>query len=350
MACVGLIIAQKSEGTAKRRSKVTIASNVIRELLENGVHFGHQTNKWNPKMKKYIFGAKSGIYIINLEKTEEALMKAAEFLAELTASGKTVLFAGTKKQAKKIIREEAQRCGMFFIDERWLGGCLTNFQTVRRSVDKLDQIQEMKEGDVYTTLAKKEKARIDRVEHKLLKNLEGIREMKKLPDCIVVVDAEAEEIAVKEGRKIGIPVIALIDTNCDPDMIDYPIPGNDDSIRSIQYVIRTLADAAEKGRKQFSGEAAVKPAGKEEEKGLEEVPAEPAVDEAASVKEGSKDEAKEEEPSGSEAEAEETKVFEPAPVVVVEKVKDDKEEKEKPEEDIPSDIGEVAEGDIELDS
>lgn len=231
----------------------TIGSQMIRDLLENGVHFGHQTNKWNPKMSKYIFGAKSGIYIIDLKKTEEALKEAAQFLHDLAAAGKIVLFAGTKKQAKQIIREEAQRCGMFYVDERWLGGCLTNFATIRKSIDKLDQLQAMKESDIYDSLAKKEKAKMDRQEYKLLKNLGGIREMGGLPDALVIVDAEAEDIAIKEAKKIGIPVVALLDTNCDPDLVDYPIPGNDDAIRSIRYILSTLADAVGKGRNEFDG-------------------------------------------------------------------------------------------------
>jgi small subunit ribosomal protein S2 len=239
---------------------------VIRELLENGVHFGHQTNKWNPKMEPYIFGEKGGIYIIDLKKTEEALAKAIEFLYGLTASGKTALFVGTKKQAKQIIREEAQRCGMFFVDERWLGGCLTNFSTIRKSVERLNQLQERKKSDIYASLAKKEKARIDREEYKLLKNLEGIREMKELPHCLIVIDAEAEGIAIREGYKMGIPVVALVDTNCDPAMIRYTIPGNDDAIRSIKYIVSKLADAAEKGHNEFMGKKTVKEKPKVEEK------------------------------------------------------------------------------------
>jgi len=229
---------------------MAIGSTVIKELLENGVHFGHQTNKWNPKMKKYIFGEKSGIYIIDLIKTEKELSKAEEFLTNLAAAGKTVLFVGTKKQAKKIIKEEAQRCEMFYIDERWLGGCLTNFATIKKSVEKLNKIQDMKETDDYASLAKKEKAHLDRVENKLIKNLEGIREMKTVPDCIIIVDAESELIAIKEGRKIGIPVIGLLDTNCDPTIVDFPIPGNDDAIRSIRYIVSKLADAIAKGSKK----------------------------------------------------------------------------------------------------
>ena len=298
-------------------------SAVIRELLENGVHFGHQTNKWNPKMEKYIFGEKSGIYIIDLKKTEEALSTASEFLQELASTGKTVLFAGTKKQAKQIIREEAQRCGMFFIDERWLGGCLTNFATIQKSVEKLNQLQEMKQGEVYDSLAKKEKARIDREEYKLLKNLEGIREMKGLPDCLIVVDCEAEEIAIKEARKIKIPVIALIDTNCDPNMVDYPIPGNDDAIRSIRYIISTLADAIEKGQGRTPKPR--KEAKPKEEQAKEEVPAKEAKVEEKEPKE--------------EAPEEEKEAEEESP----------KEEEGPAESAVDTDLGEDVEGDIKLD-
>jgi small subunit ribosomal protein S2 len=264
---------------------------MIRELLENGVHFGHQTNKWNPKMKRFIFGAKSGIYILDLKKTEEALNRAVDFVYKIAAEGKRALFVGTKKQAKQIVRDEAQRCDMFFVDERWLGGCLTNFNTIRKSVDKLDRLQEMKASEIYASLAKKEKAQLDREEMKLLKNLEGIRDMKTLPDCVIVVDAEAENIAVREARKIGIPIVALVDTNCDPDMIDYPIPGNDDAIRSISYIVTTLADAIAKGRSEFMGttigqkkEEDVKepvPAVEKEEKIVEE----PAAEEEEAVEE-----------------------------------------------------------------
>lgn len=232
---------------------MAVASELIRNLLENGAHFGHQTNKWNPKMAPYIFGEKSGIYIIDLRKTEEALIKAREFLKGISASGKNVLFVGTKKQAKKIIRSAAQRCGMYFVDERWLGGCLTNFSTIRRSVDKLNQIQEKKSSEIYESFAKKEKARIDRIENKLLKNLEGIRDMDKLPDCLFVVDSDAEDIAVREAKKIGIPVVAIIDTNCDPDPIDYLVPANDDAIRSIHFIVNEIADAIEEGRKMYDG-------------------------------------------------------------------------------------------------
>ena len=311
--CFGRLVEQGGKAVAT-------TSNIIRELLENGVHFGHQTNKWNPKMGKYIFGAKSGIYIIDLRKTEEALLAAVAFVEELASEGKIVLFAGTKKQAKMIIKDEAERCGMFYVDERWLGGCLTNFNTIRKSVDKLNSIQEMKKGEIYETLAKKEKARIDRVEHKLLKNLGGVRNMNKIPDCLVIVDAEAEGIAIAEARTLGIPVIALIDTNCDPTLVEYPIPGNDDAIRSISYIVGMIADAINKG------------------KGVENV-AKPEVEEP---QEEEKPEAEKQEAKKEEVEV----IEEEKPEVEKVGVKVEVEEEIKEEE---SSIGEIAEGDIELD-
>ncbi|MBD3380350.1 MAG: 30S ribosomal protein S2 [Candidatus Omnitrophica bacterium] len=289
---------------------MAIASKTIRELLENGVHFGHQTNKWNPKMKKYIFGAKNGIYIIDLQKTEKALNEALDFVAETASKGGSFLFVGTKKQAKNIIKGEAQKCEMFYVAERWLGGCLTNFNTIRRSVEKLDQLQEKKESEIYASLAKKEKAQMDREENKLLKNLGGIREMKELPRAVIVIDAEAEEIAVREARKLGIPVIALIDTNCDPDLIDYPIPGNDDAIRSIDYIVSTIAGTIKRERDAFMGVTEKKepsekekaaPEKKEEASGEEEK----AAEEAPGKEEGASPE--EEEPAKEEAEDEEDK-------------------------------------------
>lgn len=230
---------------------MAVDTKVIRELLENGVHFGHQTNKWNPKMKEYIFGEKSGIYIIDLKKTEEALTDAVNFLSGLAAAGKKILFVGTKKQAKSIISDEAQRCGMFYVNERWLGGTLTNFTTIRKSVQRLHHIEGMKKSDIYGSLAKKEKAHIEKEEQKLLKNLRGIKDMEQLPSAIIVVDEDLEKTAIKEAHKVKIPVVGLIDTNCDPDLVDYPIPGNDDAIRSIRYVISKLAEAVESGRNQF---------------------------------------------------------------------------------------------------
>ncbi len=230
---------------------MAVDTQIVRELLANGVHFGHQTNKWNPKMKEYIFGAKSGIYIIDLKKTEEALMNAMNFLGGVAASGKKILFVGTKKQAKQIIADEAQRCGMFYVNERWLGGTLTNFTTIRKSVERLRHLQGMQKSDIYDSLAKKEKAHIEKEEQKLLKNLRGIQDMAELPAVMIVVDEDLEKTAIREAKKINIPVVALLDTNCDPDLVDYPIPGNDDAIRAIKYVISKLADAVDAGRNQF---------------------------------------------------------------------------------------------------
>lgn len=302
--------------------------NMVKELLENGVHFGHQTNKWNPKMAKYIFGEKSGIYIINLKKTEAALIEAANVIYETTAAGKTILFVGTKKQAKRIIREEAERCSMYYIDERWLGGCMTNFATIRKSVDRMNQLQAMKESDVYDGLAKKEKARIDREEYKLLRNLGGIRKMEVLPDCLVVVDAEAEDIAIKEARKIGIPVVALVDTNCDPTLIDYPVPGNDDAIRSIRYIVSTLADAAEKGYNEFMGLSV---------KVKKEEPKEEVKPEIPEIKEDKEDK--------EEKEEKEDKVD----IVEKEEIKEEIKEEEKVSETPVETVEEDIEGDITLD-
>ena len=204
-------------------------------------------------MAKYIFGEKSGIYIIDLKKTEQALIKAQELVKKLASEGKKILFAGTKKKTKKIIKDEAIRCGMFYVDERWLGGCLTNFTTIRGSVSKLNKLQELKESEAYLSYGKKEKASIEREEGKLLRNLAGIRDMNVLPDAVVVVDAEVQDIAIKEAHKIGIPVIALIDTNCNPEEIEFPIPGNDDAIRSISYIVSSLAEAIIEGSKGFDG-------------------------------------------------------------------------------------------------
>lgn len=307
-----------------KEEKVAIASKVIKDLLANGVHFGHQTNKWNPKMGKYIFGQKSGIYIIDLQKTEKALQEACDFLYGLAASGKNILFVGTKKQAKQIIKEEADRCGMFYVDERWLGGCLTNFTTIRKSVDKLNKLQEMKASEIYDTLAKKEKARLDREEYKLLKNLGGIRDMGIVPDAVVIVDSDAEDIAVKEAIKLGIPVVALLDTNCDPTIIDFPIPGNDDAIRAIRYVVSTIADAVAKGKNEHSG-VKVTAAPEKEEAPAEEVKEEPKEE----AKEAAKEEKTEEAPA--------------------EEAKEEKEKKDEAPEETPM-SEESLEGDIKLDS
>ncbi len=220
----------------------------LKDLLEAGVHFGHQTKRWNPKMKAYIFGERNGIYIIDLAKTAKLFREAEQFASNLAAEGRTILFVGTKRQAQDAIAEEAQRCGMFFVNQRWLGGLLTNFTTIQRSLARLRDLEAMETDGRYDTLSKKEIAQIEKEKRKLQKNLEGIRHMSRLPDALFVVDTRKEKIAVDEARKLKIPVIGVVDTNCDPDEIDYVIPGNDDAIRSCELVARVIADGIEAGK------------------------------------------------------------------------------------------------------
>src|SRR3989338_8900615 len=219
-----------------------MVDELIKQLLEAGVHFGHQTRRWNPKMKRYIFGERSGIYIIDLEKTVVCLNQARDFLRDIAAKGGSILFVGTKKQAQDVIATEAKRCQMYYINHRWLGGLLTNFETVKKSVGRLNEIEKMKDDGVWENLTKKEVAGLTKERYKLLLNLGGIRDMRGLPRAIVIVDTKKEEIAVKEAAKLGIPIIGLIDTNCDPDVIDFPIPGNDDALKSIRLISVLLAD------------------------------------------------------------------------------------------------------------
>jgi len=231
----------------------------MKSLLEAGVHFGHETKRWNPKMKKYIFGSKNGIYIINLETTEEAINKACNFLKGVVGSGGHVLFVGTKKQAQEIIREEAMKCGMFFVNQRWLGGMLTNFQTIKKSLRRLEELERIKEDGTMAKLSKKEASKLNKEMYKLNKNLEGVRSMEKLPKAMFVIDAKKEDIAVKEANILGIPVVALVDTNSDPDVIKYVIPGNDDAIRSIRLIASIISDCVANGRQAFmAGEAKAK--------------------------------------------------------------------------------------------
>jgi small subunit ribosomal protein S2 len=221
----------------------------MKQLLEAGVHFGHQTSRWNPKMKPYIFGARNGIYIIDLQQTVRLFKEAYGFVRDLAAEGGTVLFVGTKKQAQDAIREEAERCGMFHVTNRWLGGMLTNFQTIKQSIDRLRKLDETLESAAMSeALTKKEMIQVRRERDKLMASLGGIKNMKKLPDALFVVDPKKEEIAVKEANKLGIPVVAAVDTNCDPDVIDYKIPGNDDAIRAIRLFCAAIADAIIEGR------------------------------------------------------------------------------------------------------
>ena len=225
-----------------------MTSIAIKELLEAGVHFGHQTKRWNPKMKPYILGSRNGIYIIDLKKTAELSGVAEAFVRDLAADGKTILFVGTKRQAQDLVVEEARRCGMFFVNMRWLGGLLTNFVTIQRSIVRLRDLEAMVEDGRYDTFSKKEIARIEKEKRKLHKNLDGIRHMSRLPDAVFVVDTRKEKIAVDEARKLKIPVIGIVDTNCDPGDVDYVIPGNDDALRSIRLFLTRIADAAIAGR------------------------------------------------------------------------------------------------------
>jgi len=220
----------------------------MKELLEAGVHFGHQTRRWNPKMKEYIFGERNGIYIIDLQKTLKLFKDAMRFLAETAAQGKTVLFVGTKRQAQDAIAEEAKRCGMFYVNQRWLGGLLTNMITVQKSIKRLKELDAMAVSNDYEGRPKKEIIRLERERKHLQQNLEGIKEMGRLPDVVFVIDSSKEAIAVKEARKLSIPVVAVVDTNCDPDQVDYVIPGNDDALRAIRLFTNKAADAIAEGK------------------------------------------------------------------------------------------------------
>src|SRR3954468_8579468 len=223
----------------------------MRELLESGVHFGHQTRRWNPKMKPYVFGARNGIYIIDLQKTVDQTRAACAFAASVTAEGKKVLFVGTKKQAKEVVEEEAKRSGMYYVTNRWLGGMLTNYQTVKASIDRLKKIEGLKNSPEWNEVPKKEQSKYDRELDKLQKSLGGIQDMKKLPGAIFVIDTEKEHIAVKEAKKLGIPTIAVVDTNCDPSNINYVIPGNDEAIRSIRLFARLISESCLEGAKTY---------------------------------------------------------------------------------------------------
>lgn len=232
-------------------------TELIKQLLEAGVHFGHQTKRWNPKMKHFIFGEKSGIYIIDLEKTQKFLNEARVFISEVAAQGKSILFVGTKKQAQEVIEEEAKRCGVFYVNHRWLGGLLTNFQTIKKSIKRYKEIVQMEKEGIFNSLTKKEIAALNKEREKLVKNLSGVLEMDRLPSVLFIIDSKKEETAVLEAKKLNIPVIALIDTNCDPDFIDYPIPGNDDAIKSIKLVTSFMADSILDGRKRYEDVKAV---------------------------------------------------------------------------------------------
>ena len=226
-----------------------MVSVTMKELLEAGVHFGHQVRRWNPKMKEYIFGERNGIYIIDLQKTQRMFREAIGFVTNLIAEdkGKTVLFVGTKRQAQEAIREESEKCGQFFVNQRWLGGLLTNFQTVQKSIKRLKDLESMQTDGRYEKLTKKERIKLDRERESLNKNLSGIKGMNRLPDAIFIIDVKKEEIAVAEANRLGIPIVAVVDTNCSPEGIDYVIPGNDDALRAVRLFASRIADAIVEG-------------------------------------------------------------------------------------------------------
>jgi small subunit ribosomal protein S2 len=231
-----------------------LVSITMKQLLEAGVHFGHQTKRWNPKMKEYIFGERNGIYIIDLQRSLKLFKNAIQFVLDLGAQGKTVLFLGTKRQAQEVIQEESQRCGMYYVNQRWLGGLLTNFVTIQKSIKKLRDLDAMRANGQYDLFSKKEIARYERERKKLEKNLSGIKEMATLPDALFVIDTKKEAIAIQEARKLSIPIIGVADTNCDPDEINYIIPGNDDALRAIRLITATIAQAYLEGRAMYEAQ------------------------------------------------------------------------------------------------
>ncbi len=272
----------------------SLATITMKELLEAGVHFGHQTKRWNPKMKEYIFGERNGIYIIDLQKTLKMFKEASKFVQDLAAAGKVVLFVGTKRQAQDAIAEEAQRCSMFYVNQRWLGGLLTNWVTVQKSVKRLKELDDMATDGRYELLPKKEVIKLERERKHLQANLAGIKDMSRLPDAIFVIDSNKEQIAVREARKLGIPVVAVVDTNCDPSEVDYVIPGNDDALRAIRLFTSKISESIAEGvqlvgDKQLAEMQAAVAAGSEEqqaEAASTEAPAEGATDATGAGAEG----------------------------------------------------------------
>jgi small subunit ribosomal protein S2 len=237
----------------------------MKELLEAGVHFGHQVRRWNPKMKEYIFGERNGIYIIDLQKTQRMFRDAIAFVTNAIAEdkGKTVLFVGTKRQAQEAVREEAERCGQYHVNQRWLGGLLTNFQTVQKSIKRLKDLEAMETDGRYEKLTKKERIKLDRERESLNKNLSGIKSMNRLPDIVFVIDVRKEEIAVAEANRLGIPIVAVVDTNCSPEGIDYVIPGNDDALRAVRLFASRIADAIVEGQQIATEGGVVEQTGEE---------------------------------------------------------------------------------------
>ncbi len=243
----------------------------MKELLESGVHFGHETKRWDPKMKPYIFGARDGIYIIDLQKTVQMFKEAYEFVKDTAAKGEYILFVGTKKQAQESIREEATRCNMFYVNHRWLGGMLTNFQTIKKSIDRLNRLETMRNEEIFNLLPKKEIMQLEKERSRLEKSLGGIKAMDRLPGAVFIVDVKKERIAVNETNKLGIPSVGIVDSNCNPEDITYPIPGNDDAIRAIRLLSSRIADAVVEGRQEYE---------KELQQQVEEEPTPPSAEEA----------------------------------------------------------------------
>ena len=278
----------------------------VKQLLEAGVHFGHQTRRWNPKMKSYIFGERNGVHIIDLQKTLKLFKEAVDFVAEAAVQGKTILFVGTKSQAQEVIEDEAQRCGMYFITNRWLGGLLTNFVTVQNSIRRYRELETMRDDGFYEKLSsKKEVARLERERKKLEKNLRGIKDMDRCPDALFVVDSRQETIAIQEAAKLNIPIIAIVDTNGDPDLIDHVIPGNDDALRAIKLVTETIAGAVLKGRTRYEARVAAELKEVEEKVAKEAARREAAKEAARAAKEAAEEAAKEATKDVSETEKEE---------------------------------------------
>jgi small subunit ribosomal protein S2 len=260
----------------------SMSTVTMKELLEAGVHFGHETKRWDPKMKPYIFGARNGIYIIDLQKTVQLFKETHQFVRDIVAKGEYILFVGTKKQAQETISEQATRCGMFYVNHRWLGGMMTNFQTIKRSIDRLNKLEAMKNEEIYNLLPKKEVLELEKERSRLEKSLGGIKNMDRLPGAIFVVDPKKERIAVREARKIGIPSIGIVDTNCNPEELDYIIPGNDDAIRAIYLFASKIADAVIEGKQIYEKRLQMEGAKEEKEKAEQgEPPKEIQVEEVA---------------------------------------------------------------------
>lgn len=266
----------------------------MKELLEAGVHFGHETKRWDPKMKPYIFGARNGIYIIDLQKTVILFKEAYQFIRDIASEGEYILFVGTKKQAQETIQEQATRCGMFYVNHRWLGGMLTNFQTIKRSIERLKKLEAMKNEEIYNLLPKKEVLELEKERTRLEKSLGGIKNMDRPPGAIFIVDPKKERIAVKEARKMGIPSVGIVDTNCNPDELDYIIPGNDDAIRAIHLFTSRIADAVIEGRQLYEKQLQIEA----EKEPKEEISMKPSIEEVFEQEE-------EEIPGGEEIDMEE---------------------------------------------